>query len=194
MILRRLYDKTLILAQHRHGPLYLFLIAFIQASFFPIPVDAMLIPMALANRKRAIWLAGIATVGSVAGAVGGYMIGAFLYDSIGAPLLAFDGKAEAYDHFQTMYQQYGLWIVGAGGLTPLPFKVITIASGAMHLNILTFILASLASRGLRFFAEGILIYFVGDAVRDFIERYFIWVTTGGFVLVVGGFIALGLLL
>lgn len=192
-IFRRLYDRMMDWSRHRHAPFYLFAVAFAQSSFFPIPVDAMLVPMALANRQRAIMLGLIATIGSVLGAIAGYMIGAFLYESIGQPLLEFYGKKDAYDHFQTLYQQYGAWIVAAGGLTPIPFKVVTIASGALHLNLLTFVASAFAARGLRFVGEGILVWLLGDTISRFIDRYFMWVMSATFLLVVGGFILLGLL-
>ena len=121
------------------------------------------------------------------------MIGSFLYESVGKPILAFYGKENFYAEFQMLYQQYGAWIVAAGGVTPLPYKVVTIASGAMHLNLLTFVVASTLARGSRFFLEAILIYFMGDAISRFIDRYFGLVTMATFVLVLGGFVVLGIL-
>ena len=190
---RRFYDRMMIWSQHRHAPWFLFGVAFAQSSFFPLPVESMLFPMALANRRRALFYAGLCTVGSVLGGIAGYMIGSFLYESVGKPILAFYGKENFYAEFQMLYQQYGAWIVAAGGVTPLPYKVVTIASGAMHLNLLTFVVASTLARGSRFFLEAILIYFMGDAISRFIDRYFGLVTMATFVLVLGGFVVLGIL-
>ena len=129
-MLRRLYDWTLSAAGHRHAEPILFIVAFLESSVFLIPPDVMLVPMSLAQRAKAWRLAAICTVGSVLGGLAGYAIGAFLFEAIGQPVLAFYGYGARFDAFATMYNEWGAWIVFGAGVTPFPYKVITIASGA----------------------------------------------------------------
>jgi membrane protein YqaA with SNARE-associated domain len=149
----------------------------------------MLIPMAIANRMKAWWYAAVATIGSVLGGLLGYAIGYFLFDLVGQPILGFYGYGDKFQEFAAQYNEYGAWIVFMAGLTPFPFKVITIASGTTSMNIFVFILASIVGRASRFFAVAALLYFFGQPIREFIERYFGILTVLFFVLLVGGFAA-----
>jgi membrane protein YqaA with SNARE-associated domain len=188
--LKPLYDWTMAKAADRRALPWLAGVSFVESSFFPIPPDVMLIPMVLAERNRAWLIAGVCTLASVIGGFLGYAIGYFLFEAIGQPIIDFYGLQDAFAKFQTYYAEYGAIIVFGFGLTPLPYKVITIASGVAMLNPLAFAVASVASRGLRFFLEAILLYFAGPPVRAFIETKLELVTLAAFVLLLGGFIAL----
>lgn len=193
-MIRALYDWTMRAASHRHAVPSLFGVSFVESSFFPIPPDIMLVPMVLADRSKAWFYAAVATVGSVLGGMAGYVIGYFLFDALGKPLLDFYGYAEKFQSFAAQYNDYGAWIVFTFGLTPFPYKVITIASGATALNPLVFILASIVSRGMRFFVVAALLYWFGPPIRGFIERRLGVVFTVFVVLLFGGFIAIRYLL
>ena len=170
-MLRRLYERTLALAGKRHAVWALAAVAFAESSFFPIPPDLLLIPMVLACRTRAWLLAGICTLASVAGGLFGYAIGYYLFDAFGGPLLALWGNEERLAAFERYRDEWGAWIVAAGGFTPLPYKLITIASGAGRLDIGVFLIASLLARGLRFFIVAALLWQFGPPARAFIERH-----------------------
>ena len=189
-MLKRLYDWTMDFAAHPHALWALFAVSFIESSFFPIPPDILIIPMVLAAREKAWKIAAVATVGSVLGGLAGYGIGYFLYESVGRPVLDFYGYGAKFATFQEMYNEWGAWIVAGAGLTPFPYKVITIASGVTALDITTFTLASVGSRGLRFFIEAALLWRFGSPIRDFIEKYLGWLVTVGFVVLLGGFVAI----
>ena len=148
----------------------------------------MLIPMVLASRAKAWAYALIATLGSVIGGVAGYAIGFYLFESLGAAVLNFYGYMEKFNHFAETYNEQGIWIVLAAGLTPLPYKIFTIASGLTQMNFFAFTLASIVARGIRFFAVSGLLYWFGPPIREFIEKRFGLVVTLFFVLLVGGFI------
>ena len=193
-MLRRLYDWTMNAVAHRRAPAWLFGVSFVESSFFPIPPDVMLVPMVLAQREKAWWFATIATVASVIGGVFGYAIGYFVFELVGAPILDFYGLTESFHKFAARYNDYGAWIVFIAGVTPFPYKVITIASGATQLNFLVFIVASLLARGLRFFLVAGLLYWFGPPVRAFIEQRLGLVTTIFTLLLVGGFIAINYLI
>ena len=160
-MLRRLYDWTMSLAGHRHAGRMLGFVSFIESSVFPIPPDVILIPMVLSERAKAWIYAAIATVTSVLGGILGYLIGMFLFEAIGQPLLQFYGYGKEFSDFAARYNEWGAWIVFIAGVTPFPYKVITIASGATALNIWVFILASVLARGLRFFVLCALLYWFG---------------------------------
>ncbi len=187
-MLRRLYDWVLEMAAHRHAAWALSFVAFLESSVFPIPPDVMLVPMVLAERLKAWTYAAIATVSSVLGGVAGYAIGYFLFELIGRPVIGFYGYSEAFGDFASRYNDYGAWIVFLAGITPFPYKVITIASGATQLNFLVFLVASIAARGLRFFIVSALLYWFGPPIRDFIERRLGLVTAVFFILLIGGFV------
>jgi membrane protein YqaA with SNARE-associated domain len=191
-MLRRLYLRTLALAASPRAPWWLAAIAFAEASFFPIPPDALLIPMALARPDRAWRLALVCTIGSVAGGALGYFIGYAVFDQLARPLIAFYGYGPRFAAFQAMYAQYGLWIILIKGLTPIPYKIVTIASGAAHFDFAVFMAASALTRGARFFAVAALLRFFGAPVRDFIERRLTLVTSLLAAGVVGGFLVLRL--
>ena len=192
-MLRRLYMRTLALAASPRAPWWLALIAFAEASCFPIPPDALLIPMALARPDRAWRLALICTVASVAGGALGYYIGYAVFDQLARPLIAFYGYGPRFAAFQALYAQYGVWIILIKGLTPIPYKIVTIASGAAHFDFAVFMAASVVTRGARFFVVATLLRFFGAPVRDFIERRLTLVTSLLAAGVIGGFLVLRLM-
>lgn len=189
-MIRKLYDWTLSLAARRDALVLLAIVAFLESSIFPIPPDVMILPMIIAARERAWRIAGIATVASVLGGFAGYAVGMFLFDTLGQPLLAFYGYAENFSEFQGMYQEWGAWIVFGAGLTPFPFKVITIASGAVALDPVVFGIAAVLARGLRFYVEAALLWKFGPPIKDFVEDRLGLVTAVVFLLLIGGFAAL----
>jgi membrane protein YqaA with SNARE-associated domain len=189
-MLRRLYDWTMGLAGRRHAMSALGVVAFIESSIFPIPPDVLILPMVLAKRERWLRIATVATLGSVLGGVAGYFIGYFLFDSFGRPLLAFYGYGDEFAEFRSNYNEWGAWIVAFFGLTPFPYKVITIASGVTQLDLAAFMAASVASRGARFFLEAALLWKFGEPIRGFIEKYLGWLAAAFLVLLFGGFVAL----
>ena len=188
-MIRRLYDWVMGLAGHRQAPWWLFVISFIESSFFPIPPHIMLIPMVLADRARAWWFAAIATVSSVLGGVGGYLIGYLLFDQIGKPVIDLYGHGDKFAEFADGYNAYGAWIVLFAGATPFPYKVITIASGVTALNFWVFLIASIVARSAVFFAIAGLLYAFGQPIRAFIERRLGLLFTIFLVLLFGGFVA-----
>ena len=192
-MLRRLYDWVIGLAGHRHAVPALAVISFAESSFFPIPPDVMLIPMIVANRARAWLIATVCTISSVAGGIVGYAIGFFLWDSIGRRLVDFYGYSHQFETFQGWYNDYGLLIVFIAGITPLPYKVFTIASGVTGLPLATFVAGSVVSRGIRFFAEAALLWWIGEPIRAFVEKNLQWVTVAFVVFLVGGFTVLKLI-
>ena len=192
-MLRDVYHRTLALAASPRAGWWLAAVAFAEASFFPIPPDVLLIPMALARPKRAWRLALICTIGSVCGGALGYLIGYAVFNQLALPVLEFYGYGAKFAAFQAMYAQWGLWVILVKGLTPIPYKIVTIASGAAKFNFWMFMAASAATRGARFFLVATLLHFWGDKVKDFIERRLTLVTTGVAVGVVGGFVVLRLM-
>ena len=192
-MLRRLYDWTMSLAAGPRATLALGAVSFAESSIFPIPPDLLLIPMVLAERARAWALAFLCTVTSVIGGLAGYAIGALLFIQIAEPILAFYGYLDAFQKFQTEYNAWGAWAVLIAGVTPFPFKVITIASGATGLNLGVFLLASIVARGLRFFAVAGLLYLFGPPIRTFIEKRLGLVFTVFVVMLFAGFAAIKLL-
>ncbi|MEJ0016872.1 MAG: YqaA family protein [Acetobacteraceae bacterium] len=192
-MLHRLYMRTLALAASRRAPWWLAAISFAESSFFPIPPDALLIPMALARPERAWYFAAICTVASVLGGALGYLIGYAVFDQLARPLIDLYGYGEKFAAFQHLYSEYGLWVILIKGLTPIPYKIVTIASGAAHFDFLVFMAASVATRGARFFLVAALLRVFGTPVRDFIERRLTLVTSVLAASVIGGFLALRLL-
>ncbi|QFS83354.1 SNARE associated Golgi protein [Roseivivax sp. THAF40] len=192
-MLRPMYDKTLRLADHPRALWVLAFISFIESSVFPIPPDVMMIPMILAAPRRAWLIALVATLSSVAGALLGYVIGAFFYESIGAPVLEALGKGDSMTAFNTKFNEFGVWAVLIAGLTPFPFKVITIMSGWTAMPLVPFILSSIVARAARFFIVAGLLYFFGPPIRDFIERRLGLVFTLFCVALIGGFMVLKVL-
>ena len=193
-MLRKLYDWVMAMARKRHAIWWLAGVSFAESAFFPIPPDILLVPMVLANRRRAWRIAAVCTLASVMGGLLGYAIGLWLFEALGRPLLEFYGSENKFSQFQAYYNEWGAWIVGAGGFTPLPYKVITIASGVTKLDIGIFILASVVSRGLRFYIEAALLWRFGEPVREFIERHLGKLALLLFVVLVGAFLLVKLLL
>ena len=193
-MLRKLYDWVMAMAGKRHAIWWLAGVSFAEGAFFPIPPDILLVPMVLANRRRAWRIAAMCTLASVLGGLLGYAIGLWLFEALGRPLLKFYGSEDKFSQFQAYYNEWGAWIVGAGGFTPLPYKVITIASGVTKLDIGIFILASVVSRGLRFYIEAALLWRFGEPVREFIERHLGKLALLFFVVLVGAFLLVKLLL
>lgn len=189
-MLHRIYARTLTLAASPRAPWWLAAIAFAESSFFPIPPDVLLIPMALSRPERAWRLAAVCTIGSVVGGALGYFIGYAVFDQLARPVIAFYGYGDRFAAFQAMYAQYGLWVILIKGLTPIPYKIVTIASGAAHFDFWVFMAASLATRGARFFLVAALLRVFGTPVRDFIERRLTLVTSAVAAGVVGGFLLL----
>lgn len=188
-MLRRLYNWTMRFAGHRHATLALGAVSFAESSFFPIPPDVLLVPMVLANRARAWVLAGWCTLTSVVGGMFGYAIGAFLYDSLGLWLIKLYGHGEAVDTFRQAFAEWGAWIILIKGLTPIPYKVVTITSGFAGYDFLWFVVLSAITRGVRFYVEAALLRRFGEPIRDFIERRLEIVTTVSAVVIIGGLVA-----
>jgi membrane protein YqaA with SNARE-associated domain len=191
--LHGLYDWTMAQAAAPYALWMLALVAFIESSVFPIPPDVLLIPMVLAMRDRAWLIAGLCTIASVAGGFLGYAIGALLFETIGRSILELYGYLDQFAEFQASYNAWGAWIVFFAGLTPFPYKVITIASGVTGLDLMTFGIASVFGRGMRFFMVAALLWYVGPPVRRFIEANLGWLTIAFFALLFGGFLAVKLL-
>ena len=191
-MLRRLYDWTMSLAATRHAEKALFGVSFIESSIFPIPPDALLIPMVLARRESWMRLALICTVGSVLGAFLGYAIGMFLFETIGQPILAFYGKADSFQELSAWYNSssWGGWAIFGAAITPFPYKVVTIFSGTTGFNLLAFTVISVIGRGFRFFLVSFLLYKFGEPIRIFIEKYLNLLFVLFIVLLLGGFYAI----
>jgi membrane protein YqaA with SNARE-associated domain len=189
-MIRRLYDWTLSLAGHPRALWALAVVAFVESSVFPIPPDVLMIPMIIAAPRRAFLIAAVAMVASVLGGLFGYWIGHALFDSIGGPVLAFYGKDVYFDEFALTYNDWGAWAVLIAGVTPFPYKVVTILSGATGLNIWVFLVASVIARGLRFFLVAGLLWKFGPPIREFIERRLGLMFTLFVGLLVGGFAVL----
>ena len=183
--LRNIYSWTLKKAEHKNAKWYLSLISFTESSFFPIPPDLLLIPMALANRVKALFYAFICTLSSVIGGVAGYAVGYFFYNSLGIFIVEFYHLENSFIIFENYYKEFGILIVLGAGITPFPYKFITIASGVFGLNIFLFIIVSIISRGSRFYLIAILLYFFGEKIKLFIDKYFNVLTIAFFILLVG---------
>ena len=186
-MLQSLYDRFIALSQSRRAPYALAAVAFAESSFFPIPPDIMLIPMALAEPAKAWRFALIATLSSVAGGLLGYAIGALLYDTLGQWLLHAYGYGAKFDQFREWYQQYGAAVILIKGLLPIPYKLVTIASGVAGYNLVWFVILSLITRGARFFIEAGIFNRWGGTLGPLIRQNVTAVTVGSLVLIVGGF-------
>ncbi len=193
-MMQRAYDWMMRTASHEKAPQGLFWVSFVESSFFPIPPDVMLIPMVLAKPAKAWVYAAICTAGSVLGGILGYAIGYFLYETLGQWLINLYGLATQAEAYRAAYNQWGLWIILIKGLTPIPYKLVTIASGAAAFNFWVFIAASIVTRAARFFLVAALLYWLGEPIRDFIERRLTLVTTAFVVALVGGFVVVRYLL
>ncbi|MBC9032416.1 DedA family protein [Sphingomonas sp. JC676] len=190
---RALYDWVLRMAHHRHALRALAAVSFAESSFFPIPPDAMVVPMVIARRDQAYLIATVCTVASVLGAMLGYAIGYFLLESVGQWLIQLYHMQDKIGQFQTMYGEYGAAIILLKGLTPIPFKLVTIASGVAHFNFPLFVILCTITRGARFFIIAALLKRFGEPVQAFIEKrlnLFAWLFLA---LIVGGFLAVAYL-
>ena len=183
--LKILYNWTLVKANHKNAKWYLFLVSFAESSFFPIPPDLLLIPMALASKTKAIFYAFICTIASVLGGLLGYAIGFFFYNSLGFYIVEFYHLQNSFNIFENYYKEFGILIVLGAGITPFPYKFITIASGVFGLNIFLFIIVSIMGRGFRFYLIAILLYFFGDKIKLIIDKYFNILSIIFFILLVG---------
>ncbi len=185
--IRSMYDWTLRQAEGPIARRVLFIIAFAESSFFPIPPDVMLLPMAIANRERAYHYAFICTLGSVLGGLLGYAIGAFLYESVGQWIINTYHLQEGFQRFHDEFNEWGVWIILVKGLTPIPFKLVTIASGVAKLNLVSFVLACIGTRAMRFYLVAWLVKRFGAPIKEFVEKYLTWVTMGFLAAIVFGF-------
>ncbi len=189
-MLRDLYTRTLALAGSPRAPWWLALVSFAESSFFPIPPDVLLVPMCLARPDRAWRFAAICTIASVLGGALGYLIGYAVFEQLAQPIIAFYGYGDKFAAFKAMYAEWGLWIILIKGLTPIPYKIVTIASGAAGFDFWVFMVASIITRGGRFFLVAGLLHFMGDWAREFIERRLTLITVLVAAGIIGGFVAL----
>ena len=183
--LKKTYNWTLEKAQHKNAKWYLSLISFAESSFFPIPPDILLIPMALASKAKALFYAFMCTLFSVLGGILGYAIGYFFYNSVGIYIVDFYHLENSFNIFENYYKEFGILIVLGAGITPFPYKFITIASGVFGLNIFLFIIVSIIGRGFRFYLIAILLYFFGEKIKLIIDKYFNILTILFFILLLG---------
>ena len=194
---RKMYDWVLHWANTPYGPIALFILAFAEASFFPIPPDALLIALALGFRKKSFRFALICSVASVAGALLGYAIGHFVWwgvdnDFSGVAMFFFNNipgfTKELFFKVQALYEEWDFWIIFTAGFTPIPYKVFTISSGAFNINLIMFLIASIISRSARFFLVSYLIWRFGPQIQSFIDKYFNLLAIAFTVLLIGGFV------
>lgn len=187
-MLRRLYDWTLSLAETRHALWALAIVSFVESSVFPIPPHVLVIPMVLARPEAWARIAFVASAASVVGGVAGYMLGAFAFDAVGQPVLAFYGYDAKFAEFSARYNEFGAWAVLFAGMTPFPYKIITILSGATGLNFWIFTISSVVARFAIFFLMAALLWKLGPPIRVFIERRLGLMAALFFVLLIGGFV------
>jgi membrane protein YqaA with SNARE-associated domain len=189
-MLRRLYHWVLKLSEKPSAPWALAGVSFTESSFFPIPPDVMLVPMCLARPDRAFRYAGICTIASVLGGLLGYAIGLLLYDTLGQFLIKLYGYDQQAAEFRAAYAEWGHWIILIKGVTPIPYKIVTISAGFAAYNLFWFTVLSIITRGARYYAVALILHFWGEPAREFIEKYLEWVALAGFILLVGGFFVL----
>lgn len=184
-----LYDWVIRLARHRHAIPAMGAVSFMESSFFPIPPDVMLVPMVLANREKAFQIALVCTVCSVLGGLLGYAIGYYFFETIGEWVVRTYGLQAGLATFRAGFDEYGTWIILIKGLTPIPYKLVTIASGAAHFDLFTFVWASILTRGARFFLVAALLWKFGEPIRTFIEKRLTLLTWLFLIALIGGFVA-----
>src|SRR5947209_17751908 len=187
--MRRLYDWVMGLARHRYAIPFMGVVSFAESSFFPIPPDVMLVPMVLANRNKAFTIAAVCTVTSVLGGLLVYAIGYYFFETIVDWLVRTYGLQAGMDKFRDEFARWGTWVILIKGLTPIPYKLVTIASGAAHFDLFTFVWASIVTRGARFFIVSALLWKYGEPIRAFIEQRLTLVTWLFLIALVGGFVA-----
>lgn len=191
-MLHKIYDTVLNLSAKKNALTWLFIVSFVESSFFPIPPDIMLIPMILATPKKAWKYAGICTLASVLGAYLGYIIGFYFFRLIAEPVLEFYDYMDTFTSFKNLYNKYGAWFVFGAGITPFPYKIITILSGVVHLNLLVFTISSVIARGLRFYIIAWLLHAYGEKMKVFIEKNLGWLSVLFLLLLIGGFLVIKL--
>ncbi|MDR3518813.1 MAG: DedA family protein [Azospirillaceae bacterium] len=189
-MLRPLYNWVIRFAGHPQAWLILAFISFLESSIFPIPPDILLIPMVIADRRNAFRLAALCTISSVIGGYAGYGIGYLAFETLGRKVIDLYHLQTAYDNLRVAFDHYGIWLILIKGMTPIPYKLLTITSGSLHFDLIKFTVASIASRSLRFFLVAALLWKFGEPIRDFIERRLTLVTSVFALLVVGGFVIL----
>ncbi len=185
--LRKLYDWVLSWAETPYGVPALFVLAFTESSFFPVPPDVLLIALAISIPAKSLYYALVCSVGSVLGGMAGYLIGSEFMASVGHEIIRLYGFTDKWELVGSLYNRYAAWAVGIAGFTPIPYKVFTIAGGAFNIDFFVFVIASVISRSARFFLVAGLIYFFGPAIRGLIERYFNVLAVVFVVLLIGGF-------
>jgi len=188
-MIRSLYDWVIRLAGHPRAVPALGVVSFLESSFFPIPPDVMLIPMVLARRDKAFRIALVCTVCSVLGGLLGYAIGYYFFATVGEWVVRTYGLQAGLEKFRAGFQEWGTWIILIKGLTPIPYKLVTIASGAAHFDLFTFVWASIVTRGIRFFLVAALLWKFGEPIRTFIEKRLTLLTWLFLIALVGGFVA-----
>ncbi len=189
-MLRKIYDWVLHWAHTPYGTWALFILAFCESSFFPIPPDILLIALAIALPRKSLTYAWVCSAGSVLGGCFGYLIGWQFMNAIGNRIIDFYGLVDKFESIEALYRTYDAWAIGIAGFTPIPYKVFTISAGAFEINFVVFFLASLVSRSARFFLVGGLIYLFGPKIQPFIDRYFNALAVAFTVLLIVGFILL----
>ncbi|MFH2047475.1 MAG: YqaA family protein [Pseudomonadota bacterium] len=193
-MLRRVYDWVLGWAKKPYGTWALFILAFAESSFFPIPPDVLLIALAIAIPKKSFKYALVCSAGSILGGCFGYLVGWQFMEAIGGKIIDFYGFADQFNYVRELFTKYDAWAIGVAGFTPIPYKVFTISAGAFNINFFVFFIASLISRSARFFLVGGLIYYFGPKIKDFIDKYFNALAVGFTVLLIAGFIVIKYLL
>jgi len=189
-ILRKLYDWVLTWAYSRYAVPALFILAFSESSFFPIPPDVLLMALAISIPSKSFYYAFVCSIGSVIGGMFGYLIGYEFMELIGCRIVELYGFAEKWDYVGSLYNTYAGWAVAIAGFTPIPYKIFTIAGGAFKIDFTIFMMASVLSRSARFFLVGALIYFFGPPIRSFIDKYFNLLAVVFMILLIGGFIVI----
>lgn len=187
-MLERLYQWVIRLSGHRHASWYLALVAFAESSFFPIPPDPMILTMTLANREHAFRIATITTAASVCGGFLGYYIGYALYEALGAKIIQLMSSPEQFEKVKIEFSHWGFWIIALKGLTPIPYKLVTIASGLVKFDLFTFTLASIIARGTRFYFIAWLLWKFGAPVKIFLEKNLTLITIITAAVLVIGFL------
>ncbi|NKB77476.1 MAG: DedA family protein [Gammaproteobacteria bacterium] len=175
-----LYDRMMTWSRHRHAQKYLAFISFLESSFFPIPTSLMLAPMVMAQRDRAWYLASLTTVTSVLGGVFGYMVGYFLFEQVGEPIIEFYDAGDRFEEIKSWFGEYGVWLVVLAGLTPIPYKLCTIASGALGMALIPFVIASIIGRSSQFFLVALLVRFGGAKLEPVLHK---WMEVIGWVCI-----------
>ena len=182
-----LYDRVLAWAKHPHAERYLALVSFAESSFFPVPTVLMMAPMALAKPKRAWWLASMTTVFSVLGGIAGYFIGAYLFDTVGQPIIEFYHASEKFEQLKLWFSEYGVLLLFIAGVSPIPYKLFTISAGVLNMALLPFIVASLLGRSVQYFLVAAIAYFGGDKLESSLRQWVEWLGWGVVILVLLAF-------